>query len=138
VVTQYPMGNGIASGGTSIPHFLQSGERHSIALENEYSRIVVEQGVIGLLLWAGFIIWLLARFPSVPEPWSATRRLTYTLCLVTVLTGMIGVGMLVSIPQSCIFLLCTGWMAAGARTFEHEQQPVQELIRPRQLTRRYA
>ena len=61
ILADYPMGNGLGGGGTSIPYFLVSEVRSPIGMENEYSRILLEQGIIGLLIWIGFIGWVLSR-----------------------------------------------------------------------------
>jgi hypothetical protein len=42
---EYPMGNGLGGGGTSMPYFLESQVRHLVAIENEYGRIMLEQGL---------------------------------------------------------------------------------------------
>ena len=64
-VSQYPLGNGLAGGGTSVPYFLQDRmEALPHGPENEYARIASEQGVIGLLLWLGFVGWFLTRLPT--------------------------------------------------------------------------
>src|SRR5205085_4043380 len=43
IATRYPFGNGLGGGGTSIPYFLQRDINNSIAMENEYARIMLEQ-----------------------------------------------------------------------------------------------
>src|SRR4029077_630072 len=48
ILFEYPMGNGLGGGGTSTPYFLQGLVRNPIGIENEYGRILAEQGVIGL------------------------------------------------------------------------------------------
>src|SRR6202042_3203716 len=57
ILIEYPMGNGLGGGGTNMPFFLQGRVRNPVAMENEYARILSEQGVIGLLLWVGFLGW---------------------------------------------------------------------------------
>jgi hypothetical protein len=41
----YPLGNALGGGGTSIPYFLQPLLKEPIGLENEYARIIAEQGL---------------------------------------------------------------------------------------------
>ena len=55
-VVEYPLGNGLGGGGTSIPYFLQDRIRHPVLLENEYARIVLELGLPGLGLWLVFLV----------------------------------------------------------------------------------
>src|SRR6202008_181902 len=59
ILREYPMGNGMGGGGTSIPDFLEGEVRNPIGMENEYARILAEQGVVGLLLWFVFVVWFL-------------------------------------------------------------------------------
>src|SRR6185369_15342708 len=54
VLVNYPMGNGLGGGGTSIPYFLQERLKDPVLIENEYARILVEEGVPGLLAWTVF------------------------------------------------------------------------------------
>ena len=61
ILAEYPMGNGLGGGGTSIPYFLEGQVRNPIGMENEYTRILAEQGVIGICLWLAFLVWFLFR-----------------------------------------------------------------------------
>jgi hypothetical protein len=114
ILTEYPMGNGLGGGGTSIPYFLEGQVRNPIGMENEYARILAEQGIIGLLLWISFLIWFFQRgriaFSS--GPWAATRRLTWCLTAIGFATACIGTGLLTSIPQTALFILGAGWATA--------------------------
>src|SRR5207237_5308190 len=57
---RYPLGAGLGSAaGTSIPYFLLDRALPQIGLENEYARIALEQTLLGLALWVGFIVWTL-------------------------------------------------------------------------------
>lgn len=111
ILLEYPMGNGLGGGGTSIPYFLQGQVRNPIGMENEYARILSEQGVIGLLLWLGFILWFLSRFKyaMAKGPWSSGRRLVWCVSIFSLLLGLIGTGMLTAIPETAIMLLGIGW-----------------------------
>src|SRR5205085_2288080 len=74
----YPFGNGLGGGGTSIPYFLQDRIKNQVVMENEYARILLEQGIFGPCLWAAFIIWLLTRQRGKRfDPWSNGRRLAW-------------------------------------------------------------
>jgi O-antigen ligase len=87
-------------------------------MENEYARILAEQGVLGLLLWVGFIIWFLSRYRSIfsAGPWATSRRLIFGLSIFGLLTGMIGTGMLTAIPQTAVFILGIGFLATPMKS----------------------
>ncbi len=110
VLVEYPMGNGLGGGGTSIPYFLASQVNRPVEVENEYARILLEQGLVGLLLWVGFVVWFaFNRSAFVKDEWLTGRRMAWYLCLLSFLIGAIGIGMLSSIPNSFMFLLFVGW-----------------------------
>jgi hypothetical protein len=113
LLTEYPLGNGLGGGGTSMPYFLASEvSPPSTYMENEYARIVLEQGVLGLCLWLAFIAWLFTR-PHIrrADPWYVGRRLAWVACAAFFATGMIGKGLLTSIPGTALMLLAAGWIA---------------------------
>lgn len=113
ILFDYPLGNGLGSGGTSIPYFLQSQLRQPVSMENEYARILLEQGLVGLSIWACFIVWFITRGFALEagDPWYGGRRLAWICCVLYFATGMLGIGLLTSIPQSFLFLLYIGWVA---------------------------
>lgn len=115
ILAEYPMGNGLGGGGTSIPYFLAGEVRNPIGMENEYARILCEEGVIGLLLWLSFIACFLMRGRSVfaKGPWSTSRRLVWCLAAIDVGTAWIGIGMLTAIPGTVLLLLGMGWVLAA-------------------------
>jgi hypothetical protein len=118
---EYPLGNGLGGGGTSVPYFLQQRLRDPVSMENEYVRIMLEQGLPGLVLWLVFIAWaLLRRTTPSGDPWFLGRRLAWAASAAYFATGLIGVGLLTSVPQTCLLLLSTGWVAV---------QPTPELAR---------
>src|SRR5262249_25122180 len=83
----------------------------SIGAENEYARIGIEQGVVGLCLWVGFLAWLfrrtsIRRVPSV----DLTYSLTVFFVLISWGLAWLGTGMLTSIPCSAILLFQMGWL----------------------------
>lgn len=112
LVLQYPLGNGLGGGGTSIPYFLQSRLENVVLMENEYARIMLEQGVPGLLLWIAFVAWVLTRRSrGGTDGWVLGRRLAWWVAASSFAMGLIGTGLLTAIPQTCLFLLGTGWVA---------------------------
>lgn len=119
---KYPFGNGLGGGGTSIPYFLQGRIINPIMMENEYARIMLEQGILGLLIWVCFILWLLIhQGENRHDPWNLGRRLAWLACAAFFASGLLGTGLLTSVPQTSLFLLLAGWV--GAR------EPVAELRR---------
>ncbi len=113
IAAKYPFGNGLGGGGTSIPYFLQGRIINPVAMENEYARIMLEQGITGLLIWIGFIFWLLGRRDEDPsDSWYLGRRLAKVCCAAFFVTALLGTGLLTSIPQTSLFLLLAGWVAA--------------------------
>lgn len=108
----YPLGNGLGGGGTSLPYFLQDQLTDHVMIENEYGRIMLEQGLPGLALWLAFIVWVLTRpRPRRSERWYTARWLARMFCAVSFLTGMLGTGMLTSIPGTALLLFLSGWIA---------------------------
>lgn len=109
---EYPLGNGLGGGGTSLPYFLEDRVKRAAVIESEYGRIMLEQGVPGLCLWVAFIAWALTRrHGSSADEWSLGRRLAWVACAAYFITGALGIGLLTSIPQTCLLLLFTGWIA---------------------------
>jgi hypothetical protein len=135
---QYPFGNGLGGGGTSIPYFLQGRIINPVAMENEYARIMLEQGILGLLIWIAFVLWVTSRWKQDPfDSWYLGRRLAWFASAAFFVTGLIGTGLLTSIPQSSLFLLLVGWVAARQPKTDlapdtipypeiHRQEPAQQ------------
>jgi len=111
ILVEYPMGNGLGGGGTSIPYFLYGQVRNPIGMENEYARILCEQGIIGLILWIAFAIWFLSRgrIAFKAGPWANGRRMAWSLAAFSLGTAWIGLGMLTAMPQTAILLMGMGW-----------------------------
>jgi hypothetical protein len=108
----YPMGNGLGGGGTSIPYFLQDRVKNSVAMENEYGRILLETGIPGLMIWLIFIFWAVAR--TIPDSeWGLALRLTRDLLAVTFATAVLGTGLLTWIPGTSLILVFMGWIATA-------------------------
>ena len=104
------MGNGLGGGGTSIPYFLESQLNKPIEVENEYGRMLLEQGIIGLLIWTAFILWFVTnRAGFVKDAWFAGRRMAWWLAIFSICSAVIGIGLLTAIPSTFLFLLAIGW-----------------------------
>jgi len=111
ILLEYPLGNGLGGGGTSMPYFLANQVRNPIGMENEFARILCEQGIIGLMMWLGFLGWFISRARQIfaKGPWATSRRLVWAHALLTFGTGTIGLGVLTAIPGTAMLLLGIGW-----------------------------
>jgi hypothetical protein len=127
LVAEYPMGNGLGGAfGTSIPSFLVRGEKiNQVGVESEYSRILLEQSPVGLLIWVAFLVWLLVKKRGQSSRvWSFGSRLMYWIVALTWVTALIGAGLLLAVPAAALTLLQMGNLAqnqsaavpAGAKT----------------------
>jgi hypothetical protein len=106
----YPLGNGMGGGGTSIPFFLTRYVVNPIGMENEYCRILLEQGLPGLMLWLGFIGWILTRRPQeARDPWQFGKHLLWYVILAFFVTALTGIGLMTAIPQSTMLFLAVGF-----------------------------
>lgn len=124
LLVTYPFGNGMGAGGTSVPYFLQHLVRDPVAMENEYSRILLEQGVAGLVLWLIFICWFVARCPlGRRDPWAFGKILLWLFSLASFAFAMLGTGLMTAIPQSMIFFLGIGFVIAPAPAPQRPGRP---------------
>ena len=140
LLVDYPMGRGLAGGGTSLPEVLKTRVNSldapvGMVMENEYARILLEQGIPGLLIWIVFIIWVLARRPTNrADPWHLGRRLGWTAVAMLFAIGLTGIGLLTAIPHSCLWLLTIGWAAGGrremARSSALQREPLRVAVEP--------
>ena len=113
LLVRYPFGNGLGGGGTSLPYFLRDRLQDPVIMENEYARILLEQGCIGLCLWIVFIAWVASRrFSATSQEWGLGESLAWVTGMVYFGTGLIGLGLFTSIPQSCLFMLSLGWVCS--------------------------
>ena len=117
VMQDYPLGNGLGSAaGTSIPFFLADLARPQVGLENEFGRIALEQGIIGLVMWLAFVAWLVTRMPPRRRgAWVVADRMMWLTMCVMWMTAFIGTGLLSSIPGSALLLLYMGAMVGMRR-----------------------
>jgi hypothetical protein len=131
LLATYPIGNGMGAGGTSIPFFLQHLLRDPVVLENEYSRILLEQGLTGLLLWTAFIVWVIRHRPRVgADAWSFGRLLMWLLCLMSFATGLIGIGLMTAIPQSPLLFAALGFAVAPQRVVPRQPRKSPAAVPP--------
>jgi hypothetical protein len=112
IAENYPLGNGLGGGGTSIPYFLHDRLVNQIVIENEYARILAELGIPGLCMWITFIFWVFTRAaPRRSDPWFIGRRLAYVATLMFLGVGVIGLGLLTWVPGSAMLMFLIGWVA---------------------------
>lgn len=112
IMGAYPFGRGLAGGGTSIPYFLQDRFEANFVMENEFARIVLEQGIPGLFMWALFIVWVMTKGRvAKADPWHLSRRLVLAAAAAYFLFAFTGIGLLTSVPQSMVLLLGVGWIS---------------------------
>jgi hypothetical protein len=109
LITRYPFGNGLGAGGTSMPYFLQSRVNSPVFVENEYARLVLEQGVIGLAVWLSFLIWVFSKRMKRGRQGIATISMR-AACLSVLATGMLGTGLLAAIPSTILLFLMIGFL----------------------------
>jgi hypothetical protein len=115
ILLEYPMGNGLGGGGTPMPYFLEAQVKNPITIENTYGSLLAEQGVVGLLLWTCFFVWLFAcSTPFVRTPWREGRRVAWLSCLVAISTAFIGVGLFTNVPP--FLYLMIGWCSIEPRS----------------------
>jgi hypothetical protein len=85
-------------------------------MESEYARMALELGLPGLALWLLFIAWVLTRTPGrVRDSWLLGRRMAFATTTMTFASGLIGIGMLTSVPQTILMLLSIGWFTVAKR-----------------------
>jgi len=113
--TEHPFGRGLGSAaGTSIPYFLSDVARPQYGIENEYARIVLEEGLPGLLLWVVLIARVLVLDPR--RLGTPFERGAWAVCISGWLQAFIGTGVLASIPGTMILLTYMGVLARRRET----------------------
>ncbi len=112
-LADYPLGNGLGGGGTSVPYFLQDRLKNPVVMENEYGRILLEIGIPGLFLWIAFVLTAVASAPGERAgPWRVGWRLARVTVALYFGTAFLGTGLLTAIPTTAILLFMTGWLCA--------------------------
>jgi hypothetical protein len=129
LVRQYPLGNGLGGGGTSVPYFLQDRIRNLVIMENEYARIALELGLPGLLMWTLFLAWVFTRRRiHRTDMFHFGRRLAFVACACSFATGLIGLGLFTSVPTTSVVLLLTGWIVAPEVPFAPVPEPTPRTV----------
>jgi hypothetical protein len=127
-ISTYPIGNGLGGGGTSVPYFIQDRLEKPVALENEYARIALEQGVPGLCLWAAFIMWVFTRsFLAPNDAWHLARRLAWVVGAADFALAMTGTGLFTSVPHTCLMLVSVGWIAVRSPIPQRQRAAVKHV-----------
>lgn len=111
LVAEYPLGAGMGSSvGTSVPFFLADRAPKPVGMENEFCRILIDQGWVGLGVWVAFLGWLFGRPPPArfAARWGLGVVLMYALTLTNWATAFLGTGTLSSIPMSVLLLAQMG------------------------------
>jgi hypothetical protein len=105
----YPAGAGLGSA-SSIPYFLVDRAPPQISSENEYSRIQVEEGWVGLFAWLGFLGWLFYRPPRplLDRPWQLGAIFMFAFALTSWATAIIGTGLTAAIPGTVLLFTQMG------------------------------
>jgi hypothetical protein len=111
---EYPFGAGLASAfGTSIPFFLSDLANTAIGIESEFGHTIVEQGIPGLLLLVGFLLWALTRRGV---PWELSRSaagFASALIVAEWVSSSVGAGFLAGVPWTPLLLMLTGMRLAS-------------------------
>lgn len=110
----HPLGTGLSSAvGTSVPYFLEGIARPQYGMENEYARICLEEGIPGVLLWVGFVAWVLVADPRRVRRFGGTFEAgAWVVCVLAWFQGAVGTGMLASVPVTMLLFLYMGVLAA--------------------------
>ena len=76
----------------------------------------IEQGLPGLTLWVVFLLWTFLRWPRRrTEDWALGRVIAWIACALFFLTGLTGVGLMSSVPQTVLMLTLMGWFVTSAQ-----------------------
>jgi hypothetical protein len=110
----HPLGLGLASAvGTSIPYFLEATARPQYGMENEYARLVLEEGIPGATLWIVFVLWVLLTDPRKNARFGGAFELgAWAICVLAWVQGLIGTGILASVPVTMLLFVYMGVLAA--------------------------
>jgi hypothetical protein len=116
ILKSYPLGAGLASAwGTTIPSFLRNDPNihRQLGIENEYGRIVVEEGIIGLVLWVSLFLSSLFGRQRLREASPVAAAYMHAIGIVMCLTGAMGAGLLYATPLAPMFFVIIGMRLAN-------------------------
>jgi len=112
-MAEAPLGYGLGMGfGTSIPYFLADSAKAQIGMESEYARIAIEEGVLGVGLWLGLILWSMSKLPfGRGNAGDLVGPAMWIFCAGSWVSGLIGAGVLSSVPTTVLLLSQMGAVA---------------------------
>ncbi len=117
ILSDYPMGKGLGSAvGTSVPFFLADYAQPPIGIESEFGRLLIEEGLPGLLLWIAFVGSVLGFSLSAVRRQGARSVGMWLFCTGSWASGLIGTGLLSAIPTTMILMLYLGKLSSNPRT----------------------
>src|SRR5947209_14109887 len=104
-------------------------------MESEYSRLLLEQGLPGLVMWLGFMGWVVLKWPVAGrDPWLFGRRLMWYLALASFASCLIGTGLFTAIPQTTLLFVGVGFLATRPHVPRpapaHVSAPAEEVACP--------
>lgn len=110
LLADYPMGRGMGAGGTNIPYWLSSYlEGGGMLVENEYVRILLEQGLPGLVIWLVFLAVGFSFKINKDDPLNVVKSLLWANGVVLFSTMWIGVGAMATVPGAALNFLSIGF-----------------------------
>jgi len=131
-MVDYPFGNGLGGGGTSMPFFLIDRVNMPIVVESEWGRIVLETGLVGLFGWGAFLLWVFTR-PQADrnDPAFLGWRLAWFAAFTFFASGFIGIGLFTSIPGTPMLFMLVGWIATHHTGEADQCIPMRAALEPR-------
>ena len=131
LLSEYPLGAGLGSAfGTSIPSFLMHlVDQPAIGAEMEFARIGLEQGLLGLTIWLAFLLWFAVHRCADQSPdWKLGCKLMFMHTILTWGSGLIGCGILTTIPVTGMLLFQMGLLARDRPLPFQVRQPARRNI----------
>jgi hypothetical protein len=120
VMADYPMGKGMGAGGTSLPYWAEQYLTDRFYLENEFARLLLEQGLPGLMIWICFIFWAFRGRIDRNDDFQLTKTLLWFRVATIWATAWIGIGMMTTIPGTAITFLAMGFIIAPSLAKKEE------------------
>jgi hypothetical protein len=131
ILLDNPVGDGMGSGGTSLPGFAQNllttyeGRKY---LENEYSRVILEQGWVGLAIFLSFAVWIIRIKPNPKSDMSLGRVCFWVLAILNFSIAWMGIGMMSVVPGTALFFMGIGLTALRCLPDENQRFPNRDSI----------